>query len=311
MCTFSFLRFGRFSLSACRVLAALVLAGLPLGQAIAADKPLVEGGGVVITAGDLQADAQRIPPAMRTDALKQPRFVEQMALNLYIRRVMAERARKLSLRTDADLQTLDAVAQDRVLSDAYLAYLDAQNAPADSAVLAQARAIYQAQPARFARGEAVRLNQIFLKGSDEATLARARQLVQALREGADFAAMARQNSADVGSALKGGDLGFLTRERMTRELGDAAFALRMTGDISEPVPGDAGVHILQLRERRDPGVPPFDEVRDALVEEVRGTILQEVRAAEAQRIRAQAQAVSPAIEEFARQSSATSTSDKP
>jgi len=60
----------------------------------------------------------------------------------------------------------------------------------------------------------------------------------------NFAAMAKKNSADPGSAARGGDLGPFPRERMVKPFGDAVAALR-PGEISGLVETEFGYHIIQ------------------------------------------------------------------
>mgnify|MGYP003481512915 CR=1 FL=1 len=63
-----------------------------------------------------------------------------------------------------------------------------------------------------------------------------------LRGGADFAALARDQS-DCGSAQAGGDLGAFGRGQMVEAFEDAAFALRV-GDTSGIVETPFGFHII-------------------------------------------------------------------
>jgi type IV secretory pathway VirB10-like protein len=60
----------------------------------------------------------------------------------------------------------------------------------------------------------------------------------------DFAALAKKNSDDKGSAANGGDLGEFTRPRMVKPFSDAAFALK-PGEISGVVESDFGFHVIK------------------------------------------------------------------
>jgi peptidyl-prolyl cis-trans isomerase SurA len=75
--------------------------------------------------------------------------------------------------------------------------------------------------------------------------AQADSLLERLKQGEDFGALARQYSGDTGSASSGGDLGYFTRGRMVPEFEEAAFALR-PGELSDPVKSDFGYHIIRV-----------------------------------------------------------------
>lgn len=89
--------------------------------------------------------------------------------------------------------------------------------------------------------------------SDEEALALAQELVSQLRNGADFAALAKEYSDDFSSRDSGGDLGWFGRGRMVPEFEEAAFSLDV-GEISDPVKTVYGYHIIQVLEK-DPARP--------------------------------------------------------
>lgn len=95
----------------------------------------------------------------------------------------------------------------------------------------------------------------------------AREKLAALREkslaGADFAALARENSEDVGSANSGGDLGFSAGDAFPAEFEEALAGLE-PGGISEPIQTDSGWHLVKLLEVRVQEAPGFDEMRGAI-----------------------------------------------
>lgn len=93
---------------------------------------------------------------------------------------------------------------------------------------------------------------------------------QARAEGADFAALAREHSADLGSRSQGGDLGWVDRGQTDPAFEDALFALE-EGAVSDPVRTDEGYHVIALRELRAATQQSFEEVRDQLAEEFQGS----------------------------------------
>ncbi|HEY9148480.1 MAG TPA: peptidylprolyl isomerase, partial [Gammaproteobacteria bacterium] len=98
---------------------------------------------------------------------------------------------------------------------------------------------------------------------------RAQALLERLRQGEDFAELAKSESQDPGSAPQGGDLGFFGRGDMVPEFEEAAFALEGEGALSEVVQSPFGFHIIKLTAVRGGEVKPFDEVKEKILADVR------------------------------------------
>ena len=82
-----------------------------------------------------------------------------------------------------------------------------------------------------------------------AALERARALRQEILDGADFSEVARRESADSGSAARGGDLGSFRRNEMIAPFAEAVWSLPI-GRVSEPVQTAFGFHLIRV-DRRD------------------------------------------------------------
>jgi len=76
----------------------------------------------------------------------------------------------------------------------------------------------------------------------------AKELVEKLAAGEEFAELAKEHSKDPGSAANGGALGFFTRGRMVPEFENAAF-LTEEGKISEIVATEYGYHIILVNKK--------------------------------------------------------------
>jgi peptidyl-prolyl cis-trans isomerase C len=90
----------------------------------------------------------------------------------------------------------------------------------------------------------------------------AKDIAAQLKNGADFATLAKEKSKD-SSAAEGGDLGYFTKEQMVPEFADAAFKLDK-GQVSDPVKTQFGWHIIKVEDKRVRPTPTYDEVKSQL-----------------------------------------------
>lgn len=101
-------------------------------------------------------------------------------------------------------------------------------------------------------GEYVRASHILLNavsGPDSVKkIQLARDLLRQIRNGADFAELARKHSEDVASAKDGGELGWNARGAWVKPFEDAAFRARV-GDVIGPVRTQYGWHIIKVTGR--------------------------------------------------------------
>jgi peptidyl-prolyl cis-trans isomerase D len=106
----------------------------------------------------------------------------------------------------------------------------------------------------FTYPERVRARHILISATPDApektraaARAKAEQILQQLKQGADFSKLAEQDSDDPGTRDRGGDLGFFQRGQMIKPFEDAAFSLK-PGQLSGVVETRFGFHIIKLEE---------------------------------------------------------------
>lgn len=137
---------------------------------------------------------------------------------------------------------------------------------------AEVEAFYNQNKAQYTTEGRVRASHILLKteGQDEAAVrAKAEALLaQAKAPGADFAALAKANSEDEGSAVNGGDLNYFGRGQMVPEFEQAAFGMK-AGEVSDLVKSTFGFHIIKVIDSQAETSRPLAEVTPEIVDQLK------------------------------------------
>lgn len=129
---------------------------------------------------------------------------------------------------------------------------------------------YESQRGQYVVPEAVHARHILIGVAENAPaeqLAQAKAkaetiLAEVKDKGGDFAALARKESQDPGSAATGGDLGFIQRDTVVPAFEQAVFALQ-PGQV-DLVQTPYGFHVIKVEERREGRVIPLEEVKGEL-----------------------------------------------
>lgn len=87
-------------------------------------------------------------------------------------------------------------------------------------------------------------------------------LAQVKKDKTQFAKLAKENSDDTTSAVKGGDLGFFSDKEMVPEFSKAAFSMKPDTISDKPVKTQFGYHIIMVTDRQAAATEPFDKVKD-------------------------------------------------
>ncbi len=125
------------------------------------------------------------------------------------------------------------------------------------------REYYENNPDEFKEfPDEVKARHILVDDEDEA-----KKLLEQLKNGADFAELAKQHSKDPGSKDEGGDLGYFNRGAMVAEFDEAVFNMEV-GEISDIVKTRYGYHIIKLEEKTIGPVIKFAEIEEELKEQL-------------------------------------------
>jgi len=130
----------------------------------------------------------------------------------------------------------------------------------------------------FSRPERVRVSQVYLPASNDANeratvKARMEEILSELKQGGDFAAVAKAYSKEP-SAEQGGVIGWVVRGDLVQVLEEAAFTLPV-GGISEVLESPGGFHILKVEERQDAGQATLEDVRKDIEPKLRAQVAAE------------------------------------
>ena len=116
---------------------------------------------------------------------------------------------------------------------------------------------------------------IEVQGDAAAAEAKAKSAYERARGGEDFAALARELSADAGSASAGGDLGWAQRSDFVGAFGDAVWDMT-PGEIRGPVRSEFGWYVIRLEEVEQGSSRGFEEVRAQLETELQRTEVEKI-----------------------------------
>ena len=124
------------------------------------------------------------------------------------------------------------------------------------------QARYAAAPEEYSQEEQVRARLILI-GTDERSqdeaVAEAERIKARIEGGADFGEMARQFSEDAVTRNRGGEKGYFPRGRNAQAFDEAAFNAQV-GDLVGPVSTGVGAYLIEVQDRREGGLQPFEQV---------------------------------------------------
>ncbi|MCH5179232.1 MAG: peptidylprolyl isomerase [Prevotellaceae bacterium] len=176
---------------------------------------------------------------------------------------------KVQAALDAKLDTLSSFQEE------YRTYRDVQLKPfvydtifADSVL----HAVYESLKLSVGDSDIVKVSHLLLRVPQNSNIdfvntvkVRIDSIYDVLKDGGDFAEIAKQYSEDRSTASKGGELPWLGPAQVIPEFRDAAWVLK-PGQFSEPVLTAAGYHIIYMHERKP--LEPFEEKRAELQEQL-------------------------------------------
>ena len=130
----------------------------------------------------------------------------------------------------------------------------------------EAKKYYDARPDLFETEVLLTASHILKMAKTEEEFVRAEEQIikiqKKIEDGDSFIDMIKKESDD---SQNDGHLGTFGKGRMVPPFEKAAFSLKV-GEISEPVKSQFGWHLIELHDRKEPEVTPFEEVKEKIVE---------------------------------------------
>lgn len=239
------------------VVLALALAGfLPFSAVLPAqaeDKVVATINGKPVTEADLAVAESEIGSDMGT----MPEDQKKMSLLEFLidNQLFAEAAEENRLSEGPAYESRLAYLKRRTLRELYFEKI-IKSLVTD----ADARKLYDDQVKLLKPEEEAQARHILVETEDLA-----KEIKEKLKNGGDFAALAKEFSKDPGSKDNGGDLGYFTRGQMVPQFEEAVFTLNK-GDISEPIKTQFGYHVIKVEDKRAKQPPAFEVVKDRILQ---------------------------------------------
>lgn len=140
---------------------------------------------------------------------------------------------------------------------------------------------YQLNRKKYTTEQRVRLRHILFALPNETSPEQAKEaqakaggIYKRIAAGEDFSKLAKEYSEGAG-ASEGGDIGWVSRGSLLKEIEEIAFEKLSVGEVSQPLRTSLGFHLIKL-EGRDGGTPlPLSVVQGQVKEELYATALEE------------------------------------
>jgi peptidyl-prolyl cis-trans isomerase C len=224
----------------------------PAAAAAPASLPAVTVNGKAISQQAFEFYATSLARKPYADISPEDR--EQIRENLVRLELFAQEAEKNGMTKEPDVAAAIDISRLQIIQTATAQKIAKDSVPTD----AELRAEYDTQLAAMPLVE-LRARHIVVSGEDVA-----QKVIDRIKGGADFAALAKQMSIHKESARNGGELGWFPPNAMGPEFGTAVGMLKKGEITPRPVQTRMGWHVVQLEESRDSQPPPFDQVREQL-----------------------------------------------
>jgi peptidyl-prolyl cis-trans isomerase C len=238
--------------------------------------PVGTVNGETIWLDDVMRQAERLPAKFRQAPMEN--YFDQLVTDMVDSKIAADAARAEKYDTKKEIAAAMKTASDRVLAESWIGE-KISNDVNDAAI----EKAYKTFVADTASREQVTAAHILVATEDEA-----KAIIASLKEGADFAELAKSKSTGP-SGPSGGSLGKFGRGQMVPAFESAAFALGDGKITTQPVQTQFGWHVIKVESKEIAPAPTIENMREQLVQtlstQALGRVLEELRAKQEIRLR--------------------------
>jgi len=201
-----------------------------------------------------------------------PQAKRQVAEQLAELKSMSQEARKRKLDQSGPVKMMMMVQAENQLAAAVAKEVSTESTPDEAAM----KAYYEKNKDKFETAKASHIlirfqgSRVPVKAGEkdltpEEALAKTQEIRKQLLAGGDFAAIAKKESDDTGTATNGGSLGTFNHGQMVPEFDAAAFSLPV-GQLSEPIKTAFGYHLIKVEERKQ---KTFEEAKPEIEKQLK------------------------------------------
>lgn len=222
---------------------------LPVAAHAAEDVVVARVNGQEIKRSDVMRELAGLPTQLQAVPIDQiyPQLIERMI----DAKILMTEAYKNKLNETEDFKGRLKRAEERILTDMILTE-KIKPQLTDAKVKERYNNLVKAATPE----EQVRARHILVSTEKEA-----KDIIEQLNKGGDFAKIATEKSSDKGSAAEGGNLGYFAKRAMVKPFADAAFALKNGEYTKTPVKTDFGYHVIKVEDKRKSPAPTLERTR--------------------------------------------------
>lgn len=215
-------------------------------------------GETVLTQEDVTKELKRLPEQIQGIFIG-PEGTAKFVDELVKKEVLYQEARKKGIESNPEYQTkLEDFKKITLISTMLEKEIEEKTKLTDKDV----KDYYDAHKDEFVANSSVKASHILVKSEEEA-----KTIMAQLKQGENFAKLAKEKSIDQGSAKNGGDLGSFSRGQMVPEFENAAFKLK-TGELGGPIKTQYGFHIIKVTDRKTGQPVELEKVKGMLMQKM-------------------------------------------